>query len=55
MPGGHGRADANVHLSCRNLRHVVCLPVQDLNAYDVLKHRFMVMSDEACAKLLEQF
>ena len=47
--------DANVHLSCRNLRHVVCLPVQDLNAYDVLKHRFMVMSDEACAKLLEQF
>lgn len=47
--------DMNVYLSCRNLRHVVCLPVQDLNAYEVLKHRYMLVSNDACAKLLEQF
>lgn len=47
--------DMNVYLSCRNLRHVACLPVQDLNAYEVLKHRYMLVSNDACAKLLEQF
>lgn len=47
--------DTHIHLSCRNLSHVTCLPVSDLNAYDVLKHRNMVMSDDACAKMLERF
>jgi large subunit ribosomal protein L4 len=47
--------DRNVHLSCRNLPHVGCLPVSDLNAYDVLRYRHMVLSNDACAKLLERF
>jgi len=47
--------DSNVYLSCRNLRNVACIPVSDLNAYDVLKYRNMVISNEACTKLLEQF
>jgi large subunit ribosomal protein L4 len=47
--------DAGVYLSCRNLRNVSCMPVSDLNAYDVLKHRNMVMTDDACAKMLERF
>jgi len=47
--------DANVYLSCRNIPHVACLPIRDLNAYDLLKHRHMMIAGEACTKLLEQF
>ena len=47
--------DPHVFLSCRNIPYVACLPIEDLNAYDVLKHRHMMLSTETCAKLLEQF
>jgi len=47
--------DAHVYLSCRNLPYVGCLPVADLNAYDVLRYRHIVLSSDALAKLLEQF
>lgn len=46
--------DRNVYLSCRNLRNVACLAVEDLNAYDVLKYRYMVISKPACDQLLEK-
>ena len=46
--------DRNLYLSCRNIRSVACMPVADLNAYDVLKYRYMVISQAACAQLLEK-
>lgn len=45
--------DRNVHLSCRNLPRVACVPVEDLNAYDVLKYRYLVLTQSACDRMLE--
>ncbi len=47
--------DRNVHLSCRNIPNVACMPVEELNAYDVLKYRYLVLSQAACDRLLEAF
>jgi large subunit ribosomal protein L4 len=44
--------DARLHLSLRNLPRVRLAPVGDLNAYDVLKHKHLVLTREALETLV---
>jgi large subunit ribosomal protein L4 len=39
--------DKNVHMSCRNMEGVMVLPVQDLNAREVLTHNTVVFTKAA--------
>ncbi len=45
--------DKNVYLSARNITKISVLPVGDFNAYDVLKHRNMVITKAGLDKLVE--
>lgn len=47
--------DRNVYLSCRNLPRVDCLPAAHLNAYEVLRHRCLVLARGAVSVLMERF
>ncbi len=44
--------DAKLHLSMRNLARVRLAPVAELNAYDVLKHKHLVLTREAFDSLV---
>ncbi len=44
--------DRNVYLSARNIKGVNVLPVEEFNAYDLLKHKKVVITREGFDKLL---
>jgi large subunit ribosomal protein L4 len=43
--------DRNVELSARNLPRVLVLPVEGINVYDILRHRNLVVSQDALAAI----
>lgn len=43
----------NVHLSARNLKRVRVTPVAELNAYDLLYHRNLLLTRDALDRLIE--
>jgi len=46
-----GERDRNVELAARNLPHVLVLPVEGLNVYDILRHRNLLVSQDALAAI----
>lgn len=44
-------ADRTLHLSARNIPRVIVTPVGEFNAYDVLKHKALLVTREALEKL----
>lgn len=46
------QAERNVYLSARNLRDVTVRPVQELNAYEVLRHKNLLLTRAALEALL---
>ena len=49
-----GVVDKNAYLSSRNIQGVSVQFVGDLNAYDVLKYKQLILTKEALEKLLEK-
>jgi large subunit ribosomal protein L4 len=49
-----GAVDRNLLLSVRNLRGVRALPAREISAYDVVRHRYVVMLDGAWEAVLER-
>lgn len=47
-----GKHDPNVWLSARNLRSLSVRPVRELNAYDVVKHKDLLLTKEALDALV---
>jgi large subunit ribosomal protein L4 len=43
--------DRNVELAARNLPRVLVLPVEGINVYDILRHRNLVVSQDALAAI----
>jgi len=41
--------DRNVELAARNLPRVLVLPVEGLNVYDILRHRNLLVAQDALA------
>jgi len=50
---GTEKVDPNLHLSARNLPGIRVLPVSDWNAYEVLKHRMLLLTRKALEGLLK--
>lgn len=48
---GVSAADKTLYLSARNIPKVVVTPVADFNAYDILKHKALLVTREALEKL----
>ena len=46
--------DPNLLLSARNLRKVEVVPVEEVNAYHLLKHRNVIMTEDALQKIRER-
>lgn len=47
-------ADPNLYRSARNIEGVQVAPVSEFNTYDVLKQRYLVLTREALAALIER-
>lgn len=43
-----------IHLSCRNIPRVLLLAIKDFNAYDVLKYKRLLLSQDALESLIKQ-
>ncbi len=50
---GTGAYDKNVYLSVRNMSDVAVMPVAEFNAYDVLKHKKVLVTKEGFGKLVQ--
>lgn len=49
------KADANLHLSTRNMADVTCLPIENINIYDLLTHDCVVATQSALKRLEEVY
>ncbi len=50
-----GKTDENVLLSGRNLRNLKIKPVVELNAYDILNNKYLILTQESLKQVSERF
>ncbi|MCX7704539.1 MAG: 50S ribosomal protein L4 [Planctomycetota bacterium] len=49
-----GEGEKNAYLSARNIEGVSAMRVQEINAYDVLRHRYLVLSKDGFSLLCQR-